>query len=93
MRRGLRTIAPAGALLSLAQLTVKGTAPGVPDIYQGNEVWDFSLVDPDNRRPVAFEALEEQLRRLQQLEGSMPRLSLATELLERWTNGQPVNCT
>lgn len=87
VRRGLRTIAPAGALLSLAQLTVKGTAPGVPDIYQGNEVWDFSLVDPDNRRPVAFEALEEQLRRLQQLEGSMPRLSLATELLERWTDG------
>ena len=39
---------------SLAQTLVKLTAPGVPDIYQGNEIWDFSLVDPDNRRPVDF---------------------------------------
>jgi (1->4)-alpha-D-glucan 1-alpha-D-glucosylmutase len=40
---------------SLAQTLIKLTAPGVPDIYQGNEIWDFSLVDPDNRRPVNFE--------------------------------------
>jgi (1->4)-alpha-D-glucan 1-alpha-D-glucosylmutase len=40
---------------SLAQTLIKFTAPGVPDIYQGNEIWDFSLVDPDNRRPVDFE--------------------------------------
>ncbi|HXB59069.1 MAG TPA: malto-oligosyltrehalose synthase [Candidatus Acidoferrales bacterium] len=39
---------------SLAQTLIKLTAPGVPDIYQGNEIWDFSLVDPDNRRPVDF---------------------------------------
>ena len=39
------------AISSLAQVTLKLTAPGVPDIYQGCELWDFSLVDPDNRRP------------------------------------------
>jgi len=39
---------------SLAQTLIKLTAPGVPDIYQGTELWDFSLVDPDNRRPVDF---------------------------------------
>lgn len=40
---------------SLAQTLLKLTAPGVPDLYQGTELWDFSLVDPDNRRPVDFE--------------------------------------
>jgi len=44
----------AGALNSLTQTLIKLTAPGVPDIYQGCELWDFSLVDPDNRRPVDF---------------------------------------
>jgi (1->4)-alpha-D-glucan 1-alpha-D-glucosylmutase len=47
-------IARLGVLVSLAQLALKLTAPGVPDIYQGCELWDFSLVDPDNRRPVDF---------------------------------------
>ncbi|MFO1159475.1 MAG: malto-oligosyltrehalose synthase [Reyranellaceae bacterium] len=50
----VQSIAPAGALNSLAQVTLKLTAPGVPDFYQGTEYWDFSLVDPDNRRPVDF---------------------------------------
>ena len=43
-----------GALNSLGQITLKATMPGVPDFYQGTELWDFSLVDPDNRRPVDF---------------------------------------
>ena len=47
-------IAPAGAVNGLAQTLLKLTVPGVPDIYQGSEFWDFSLVDPDNRRPVDF---------------------------------------
>ena len=47
-----RAVARAGAITSLAQLALKLTVPGVPDIYQGGELWDFSLVDPDNRRPV-----------------------------------------
>ena len=43
-----------GATASLSQLVLKATLPGVPDFYQGTELWDFSLVDPDNRRPVDF---------------------------------------
>jgi malto-oligosyltrehalose synthase len=49
-------IAPAGALNGLAQCLLRLTVPGVPDLYQGTEFWDFSLVDPDNRRPVDFGA-------------------------------------
>lgn len=48
-------LARAGAVNSLAQTTLKLTAPGVPDTYQGTELFDFSLVDPDNRRPVDYE--------------------------------------
>ena len=47
-------VARAGRLYALAQVAVKCTAPGVPDVYQGCELWDLSLVDPDNRRPVDF---------------------------------------
>jgi (1->4)-alpha-D-glucan 1-alpha-D-glucosylmutase len=49
-----RKISPYGATNSLAQLCLKLAAPGVPDTYQGGELWDFSLVDPDNRRPVDY---------------------------------------
>ncbi len=49
-------LAPAGALNSLAQTLLRMTTPGVPDLYQGADYWDFSLVDPDNRRPVDFAA-------------------------------------
>lgn len=48
-------LAPLGALYSLSQVVLKCTLPGVPDFYQGSELWDFSLVDPDNRRPVDYE--------------------------------------
>ena len=47
-------LAEPGYINSLAQTLIKLTAPGVPDIYQGTELWDFSLADPDNRRPVDF---------------------------------------
>jgi (1->4)-alpha-D-glucan 1-alpha-D-glucosylmutase len=49
-------IAPAGALNALSQTMLRLTSPGVPDMYQGTEYWDFSLVDPDNRRPVDWDA-------------------------------------
>ncbi len=48
-------IAPAGALNSLLQTLLRLSSPGVPDLYQGSELWDFSLVDPDNRRPVDYD--------------------------------------
>jgi (1->4)-alpha-D-glucan 1-alpha-D-glucosylmutase len=48
-------VAETGIYNSLAQLVLKTTAPGVPDFYQGTELWDLSLVDPDNRRPVDYD--------------------------------------
>ncbi|WLH66288.1 malto-oligosyltrehalose synthase [Pseudomonas sp. FP2309] len=56
-----QAIAPAGALNGLAQSLLRLTVPGVPDVYQGAEFWDFSLVDPDNRRPVDFDARQQAL--------------------------------
>jgi len=50
-----RRISRFGLLNAMSQTLCKLTAPGVPDIYQGNETWDFSLVDPDNRRPVDYQ--------------------------------------
>jgi (1->4)-alpha-D-glucan 1-alpha-D-glucosylmutase len=75
-----KQIARLGAINSLTQTLLKLTSPGVPDIYQGNEIWDFSLVDPDNRRPVDY-----KLRR-QMLES----LSSATpgELMQTWPDGR-----
>ena len=55
-RRTARPFIAAGIVNSLAQTLLKLTAPGVPDIYNGAEYWDFSFVDPDNRRPVDFDA-------------------------------------
>jgi (1->4)-alpha-D-glucan 1-alpha-D-glucosylmutase len=61
-------IAEAGRVNSLAQTLLKYTAPGVPDLYQGGELWDFSLVDPDNRRPVDYELRVKLLKELQTLD-------------------------
>jgi (1->4)-alpha-D-glucan 1-alpha-D-glucosylmutase len=59
-----RRIARFGYFNSLSQTLLKLTAPGVPDIYQGTELWDFSLVDPDNRRPVDYRKRRDMLRKL-----------------------------
>lgn len=74
VERFVRRVAPAGRINALAQTLVRLTAPGVPDTYQGTELWDFSLVDPDNRRPVDYE-------RRSALLGLLDRLSPA----EVWT--------
>jgi (1->4)-alpha-D-glucan 1-alpha-D-glucosylmutase len=73
-------IARLGAINSLSQVAVKLTAPGVPDIYQGNEIWDFSLVDPDNRRPVDYARRREMM---ESLENAAP-----AELLQQWPDGR-----
>ena len=70
-----------GRVTSLAQTLLKLTAPGVPDIYQGCELWDLSLVDPDNRRPVDY-ALRRQL--LDDMRGLSPE-----EVMERSEEGMP----
>ncbi len=54
LREFVGTITHLGMVNSLAQTLLRCTAPGVPDTYQGTELWDFSLVDPDNRRPVDY---------------------------------------
>jgi (1->4)-alpha-D-glucan 1-alpha-D-glucosylmutase len=56
LRTFCERIADAGQINALAQVVLKLLSPGVPDIYQGQECWDYSLVDPDNRRPVDFAA-------------------------------------
>jgi (1->4)-alpha-D-glucan 1-alpha-D-glucosylmutase len=77
-----RRVAAAGRLSSLAQVALKLASPGVADVYQGCELWDLSLVDPDNRRPVDFARRAELLgdlgRRL--AEGPAARARLAGEL-------------
>jgi (1->4)-alpha-D-glucan 1-alpha-D-glucosylmutase len=60
-----RALEPAFVRHSVAQSTLKLTAPGVPNIYQGTELFDFSLADPDNRRPVDFEIRSELLSSLE----------------------------
>jgi (1->4)-alpha-D-glucan 1-alpha-D-glucosylmutase len=60
-----RRVARYGLLNSLSQTLIKLMSPGVPDIYQGNELWEFSLVDPDNRRPVDYPHRQKLLRELQ----------------------------
>jgi (1->4)-alpha-D-glucan 1-alpha-D-glucosylmutase len=91
-------VAVLGMVNSLAQLLLKLTAPGVPDFYQGAELWDFSLADPDNRRPVDFE------RRRAFIVGLGPLLAeglghsdrpsragdmrMAAELLASWPDGR-----
>ena len=62
-----RKIAYFGMLNSLAQTLIKFTVPGVPDIYQGNEFWEFSLVDPDNRREVDYDARHQALQWLKKM--------------------------
>lgn len=71
----------AGAVNSLAQLAIKLTAPGVPDFYQGAELWDLSLVDPDNRAPVDFASRQALI---DTIAGTAPETWLAA-----WTSGAP----
>jgi (1->4)-alpha-D-glucan 1-alpha-D-glucosylmutase len=75
-----RRLSLLGALNSLSQLTLKATLPGVPDFYQGTECWDFSLVDPDNRRPVDFAARASVLAALEKPDWS--------QLVQQWPDGR-----
>ena len=74
-------IAPAGRINSLAQTLMKYTSPGVPDLYQGGELWDYSLVDPDNRRPVDYDLRRKLLNEL--------RSMTAEQVMKRMDEGLP----
>ena len=76
---------------SLARIVLHMTTPGVPDLYQGGELWSFSLVDPDNRRPVDYALRREILAELQHRFDEAPlaeRTAYARELLESAENGR-----
>jgi (1->4)-alpha-D-glucan 1-alpha-D-glucosylmutase len=85
-----RRISQGGLFNSLAQTLLKITSPGVPDTYQGTELWDFSLVDPDNRRPVDYVSRHRLLQELQTrlAAAGEDRLALARELLARQEDGR-----
>jgi (1->4)-alpha-D-glucan 1-alpha-D-glucosylmutase len=89
LHTGARSLAETGMTNGLAQAVLRATAPGVPDTYQGTELWDLSLVDPDNRRPVDFAGRAAALRALDEaLAAGMPRDELARELLTAWPDGR-----
>lgn len=69
----LQQISDHGIINSLSQLILKFTCPGIPDVYQGCESWDFSFVDPDNRRPIDYELREEWLNEIA-VDGSFNKL-------------------
>src|SRR5471032_1410570 len=73
-----QAIAAPGALNGLAQTLLRMTVPGVPDLYQGDDFWDFTLVDPDNRRPVDYVSRQQSL----QVPLDLP------ELLANWRDGR-----
>jgi (1->4)-alpha-D-glucan 1-alpha-D-glucosylmutase len=79
-----------GMFNSLSQTLLKITSPGIPDSYQGSELWDFSLSDPDNRRPVDFEIRQEMLKSMkEQIAQSGKDLTpLVKELLRNWRDGR-----
>ncbi|KPL87538.1 malto-oligosyltrehalose synthase [Herpetosiphon geysericola] len=80
-------IARVGAVNSLSQTLFTLTAPGVPDCYQGSELWDFSLVDPDNRRPIDYALRQWLLGEIQQ-RAQTDRRGVAQDLLEHWADGR-----
>ena len=88
--RMLRQVGAIGMLNSLSQVVVKLGSPGVPDFYQGSELWDLSLVDPDNRRPVDFERRHALLDEVDRVLGLCPaqRLAPVAEMLRDWTDGR-----
>ncbi|MDI6891061.1 MAG: hypothetical protein QMC83_09020 [Thermodesulfovibrionales bacterium] len=76
-----------GMYNSLSQTLLKITAPGVPDFYQGTEIWDFSLVDPDNRRPVDYGERVKMLGELKRCESGILLSELARDLTINKDNG------
>jgi (1->4)-alpha-D-glucan 1-alpha-D-glucosylmutase len=88
----LRRVAHAGMINSLSQLVLKLTSPGVPDFYQGTELWDLSLVDPDNRRAVDFGVRQTLLDELQpvisRLDAGDTVVREVEDLLDGWSDGR-----
>jgi (1->4)-alpha-D-glucan 1-alpha-D-glucosylmutase len=73
---------------SLSQTLLKITSPGIPDFYQGNELWDFSLVDPDNRRLVDYHIRKDLLADLMRMESTAGPRETAREVVATRNNGR-----
>ncbi|MGP0074666.1 MAG: malto-oligosyltrehalose synthase [Bryobacteraceae bacterium] len=86
LRQFQAPIARAGLWNSIAQLVVKIASPGVPDFYQGNDLWAFDLVDPDNRRAIDYEVRRKMLASLQE-QASRDRAGLVDRLRENLCDG------
>lgn len=84
----VRPVAYFGAINSLAQVLLKIASPGVPDFYQGNELWEFRLVDPDNRRRVDFEVRRRLLEDLLHQSAGGRLLELCSDLLATCRDGR-----
>ncbi len=84
-----KKVAYFGMINSLSQTLLKMTSPGSPDFYQGTEIWDLSLVDPDNRRPVNFDIRKRLLEALKEKMAicGPDRTGFARELMLEWTDG------
>lgn len=81
-------VARAGFVNSLAQTAIKLAAPGTPDFYQGSELWDWNLVDPDNRRPVDYPLRDKLLKELQAIRASDDRTASVRDLMDHATDGR-----
>jgi (1->4)-alpha-D-glucan 1-alpha-D-glucosylmutase len=85
LERFVAKVKAAGRVNSLTQTLMKHTAPGVPDLYQGSELWDLSLVDPDNRRPVDYPLRAKLLQEIKKLSAA----EAAAEAMRRADDGLP----
>ena len=81
-------VARAGLFNSLAQTLLKMTAPGTPDFYQGSELWDWNLVDPDNRRPVDYALRHAFVQELKEVLARPDRFDAVQELMRHSTDGR-----
>ncbi|HWF59467.1 MAG TPA: malto-oligosyltrehalose synthase [Nitrospira sp.] len=80
--------ARAGFINSLAQTTIKLAAPGLPDFYQGTELWDWNLVDPDNRRPVDYALRNKLVKELQAVRLRNDRAESVRDLMDHAVDGR-----
>jgi (1->4)-alpha-D-glucan 1-alpha-D-glucosylmutase len=83
-----KMIARLGIFNSLSQTFLKIVSPGVPDFYQGTELWDFTLVDPDNRRQVDYSVRVRALNELKERQAELGAAQLVRELLEKREDGR-----
>lgn len=83
-----RFISACGMYNSLSQTLLKIVSPGVPDFYQGSEIWDFSLVDPDNRRPVDYGKRMAAIEDIKRQESEIPCWQLARKLTDEKHDGR-----